>query len=156
MQIPISKDGGIEPHLTTCTVCGGPGDALTVGVLLKAEIPGTGQYVYANRGQQTKVAKDLVKQGIIRNGIYDLHWEHVEDGEVVPLEPCKKCLDKVQEAAKVVREGGVCCRCLECGMQGVIRPSPFATEVREIHKIEAPAPCGVEFTKCEEHGAFNE
>jgi len=151
-NIPISKERGLDPHLTICPSCGGDGDAITVGIIRKATLP-NGQTVYANQGQTTKTGRDLVNKGII-NSPYDLAWETITDPNerIISSQPCRKCIEHINEMEQIVKEGGVYFKCKECQQDGVIKKNKFTNRVREHTGIEAPDPCGVEFNYCVEHG----
>jgi len=149
-SIPLHKDRGIDPHLTFCLRCGGDANELTLGELRKAELP-NGQWVYANRGETTKLAKDLEEQGVINHGYrYNLPWKEVPEHEKVPAsEPCDDCQKELKEHKAIVADGGVYVTCKECGMTGVLRPGvPLAVRVREHSGIAAPDPVGYEHDGC--------
>lgn len=69
--------------------------------------------------------------------------------EKVPGSPCDYCLDEINEHAEIVAAGGVYFRCLKCNQSGVIKENAFSIDVRNEHRIAAPAPCGVEFNQDE-------
>lgn len=152
MSIPIHKDRGIDPHLTYCQRCGGEADELTLGVLMKAELP-NGQWVYANRGKTEKLRRELEQKKIIPFQTY-LQWQEITDTrERVPAsEPCKKCRDELDMMEEIVKRGGCYFKCAECGQEGVLREtSTIAKQVRKLAGIEPPEPVGFEFEACVQH-----
>ena len=142
MSIPISKEGGLEPHLINCARCG-QSAGLTVGVLYE----GTdleGRKHYYNHGQRGAAERSA--------GVSFDEVRHVEEGERITAGLCTDCETELESHHKIISDGGVAFRCVECQQEGVIKPSAFASHVREAAGIKAPAPCGVEFNKCTEHG----
>lgn len=154
-SIPLDKEKGLDPHLTHCPRCGGPGSGLTIGAIRKAKLP-NGQYAYGNVGKLTQAGKSLMDQGAIRSK-YDLHWEKLEDNETVPdTEPCAKCQEDMQMQSDEIARGGVFFKCKECGTQGIVVYSDstkaMCDEIRKQVGVEFGQPCGVELNACEEHG----
>lgn len=150
--IPLHPTRGIDPHMSICPRCGGDGEELILGDLRKAEVNGTGQYVYANRGKTSEAGQDLEKQGVIINR-HDLHWEAVEEHERVPASrPCNKCEADIEMQEGLVKAGGVYFRCTVCHCEGVIKDNEFTRDIRKNAGVEAPKPIGVEFDNCENHG----
>lgn len=144
-SIPISKDGGLEPHLCFCPQCGGDTGEMTIGVVYEALLT-NGSKAYYNRGDRRSVTKNLPA------GIYIESTRHVEDGEKLPSSaPCAACQNVNAEMDQVVADGGVHFRCTQCGSIGVIKDSPFAKSIRERAKVKAPDPVGVEFADCRQH-----
>jgi len=145
-QIPISEKGGIEPHLTFCTRCGGETQELTIGVVFEATLH-DGRKLYYNRGQQRQALRSAK---LDRSDVASTR--HVEENEKLPAsQPCKSCMDELKEHAEIVKAGGIYWKCGDCGQSGVIKKTKFADMIRKAHKIEAPKSCGVEFVKCKEH-----
>jgi len=145
-SIPLHPKRGIDPHLTFCRRCGGDGPELVVGHMKKCEIDGKTFYSYP--GYQ---ARQLLKeQGYSE---YAGTWVDLEDNEKMPSRtPCDACLKEIKLHKEVVAGGGVYWKCNQCHQRGVIKKSPFSDNVRAVGKIEAPAPMGVEFDHCNEHG----
>ena len=145
--IPLHPERGLDPHMLFCPRCGGEGSGLTVGRLMVATLP-DGTQMYYPFGQKSRALQDA---GLDR--YTSVETREVEEGEKVPdSAPCDECQKELELHKTVVAAGGVYFRCTECKQEGVVKKNPFADHVRKIHGIEAPAPCGVEFTKCEEHG----
>ena len=72
--------------------------------------------------------------------------------EKLPLGICAACEDEIAKHKQIVADGGVYWHCTECHREGVvIASSEMAAAVRAAHKLPAPEPCGIEFTKCVEH-----
>lgn len=148
-QIPLHPDRALDPHLTFCPRCGGEGRGLTIGHLKKAEVE-PGKYVYANRGKTTQTRRDLEKQGY--HGY--LSWEDVDEHEKVPdNDVCAACESELKEWEGEIARGGIYWQCKSCSLRGVIKHNaPVCDLVRTEMGIDKPAPCGIEFDKCEEHG----
>lgn len=152
MSIPISKDRGIDPHLTYCPRCGGEANELTLGVLMKGLTYDGEVVAYANRGKTRQTERELAK----KEGAPTIsRWEEVTDTmERIPAhEPCDKCKEEIKTFEGIVAEGGIYFVCEGCGKKGVIRAeSGLAKEVREHMKIAAPDPCGIKLEACWQHG----
>ena len=160
-SISLNDKGGVEPHMTACEACGEE-YGLTVGVLRRAQYrmpDGTERWAFADRSRVHKTKRVMDKIGAVR--LTD--WEHVpEDERVIKLGLCGEC-DKPAdvmdepEIAEAINEGGVLWRCLECRQGGAIKYSEstkeFCDAAREQNGVEFGQPCGVEFDKCEQHGA---
>lgn len=163
MSIPISRDGGLEPHLTYCPRCGGETPELTIGVAywLTWEGPISNEYGF-NRGQKIGVYNRGRRSPLLKTmGLEHVpNWlgrVHVERHEKLPAsEPCDECKAEIEEHKQIVKDGGVYFKCAECGRDGVIKDSPFARRVREIsvdvgRSKNVHKPCGIQFVKCTEH-----
>lgn len=149
MQVPIDNKRGLDPHMTFCPRCGNESDKITIGVIMEGTLQ-DGRKVYANRGQTSKTVKQLKKQGINQH----ITWEEITDPykKIPATQPCEKCLAEISEHKKIVSDGGVYWRCIQCNLHGVIKAGEFARAVRETHKLTNNEPCGVEFQSCKEHG----
>ena len=146
-RIPISKEGGLEPHLCFCPRCGGDNGELTIGVLFKQETR-KGR-IYFNRGEGRKAMKSA---GIDPYSDTIGHPIHVEDREKVPGGLCDACASELETFKKIVEEGGVYFQCGECGATGVFKADcELSRGVREHEGIEPPKPVGVQLRCCEEH-----
>jgi hypothetical protein len=148
-DIPLDPEKGLDPHMCYCMRCGNDTNSLTVGALRKATLS-DGRVVYAQRGAgQRKTRADLHKQGINER----LEWKELDEREKVP-DPnfCDSCREELQKWADIVREGGVYFRCKECSANGVIYgDTDVARATRESLDVQAPDPCGFEFSSCEQH-----
>jgi len=151
-NIPLHPERGLDLHLTSCPKCGGDAEELTLGALRKAEVT-KGQYVYANVGKTSRTAQDLIRNKVI-DYASQLHWEPVEENERVPAsQPCKACMDEMEEHAAVVKEGGVYFKCLECSRTGVLKAnSQLSIDIRSHAGIHAPDPIGFEHEGCSKGG----
>lgn len=144
-NIPLTKDGGLDPRLTYCRRCGCEANEIIIGDnrLLKNEQ--ANQTVLAPRNRIRQIAKDMGWAA----GSYSV--EKVPDGPLPATEFCDSCKKETAEFEEVVKAGGVYWRCTECTLSGVIRKSDFATHIRELSKVAAPEPTGVDFATCDEH-----
>ena len=146
-MIPLHKERGLDPHLTRCPRCGGPSNDLTVGAITVAHVPGDpdSHITMWSTGQGEKVRRELHAKGI------DYMIRPARDGEVLPGGPCDACQKEMDAHAAIVRSGGIYFKCDECGRRGVVKPSPFATAVREKADVKTPDPVGLAFDHCYEH-----
>ena len=142
-NIPISKDGGVEPHMIRCSICKGD-NGLSIGVMMQAEFQK--HIIYCSRGEQSKINKQ-VKEKLI--------WTHVPaDQTYITVGVCDKCIQEEKDTFKAELEnGGVYFKCKECGATGMLKgDTQIAQIVREQADVKAPEPCGFEFDNCVQHG----
>lgn len=138
-SITLHPKFGLNPRLTICTNCGKDGRYI---LLL---------------GIKNEVGTCLVHGNVITNGsICPFCKNRLENqrelrySEKIPSGLCEACEKEVNEYVAIVASGGVYFKCVECRHTGVVRPSEFATHVREVAKIPT-GPVGVEFQHCSEH-----
>lgn len=141
-SIRLHEKLGVNPKLTFCPRCGGDARELILvgaddGVYKCRECDitvfgyGLGTCPGCNSANRT-----LSK---IRT---------MEEHERLPGSPCEKCEKEINEHRAVVEAGGVYFKCTDCGVEGVIRgTAQLAKDARKELKVEAPKPCGVEFSK---------
>jgi hypothetical protein len=143
MSIPLHPKLGVNPRLTVCRRCGGNTNEL---VLLgnRNKVMKCTSCNALNYGSRASDKCSACSQR-------SLELDHeLSDAERVPaMAPCDACAKELDEHAAVVADGGIYFRCADCRASGVIKKSPFADAVRAAHGLEAPAPCGVEFTKAD-------
>jgi len=146
MSIPISKEHGIDPHLTYCTNCGGDVNAITLGTLMCGE-DDKGMKHYYNAGRKPK-------------GVTIYHSKRVPSHEKVPFGLCDDCEKEQTQFSEASAKGGVYFRCESCGINGVVQYTKsshgFCKEVRTLNDLvlrddETNKPCGVLFDNCERH-----
>lgn len=76
--------------------------------------------------------------------------ETFEDGKVYAGDDlCDECKEKMDEAQKIVEQGGVYFRCSACGTEGAIRLTDSSRELVEY--IRGKGKVGVEFNRCSQH-----
>lgn len=150
MSLQLHPKLGPNPHLTFCPRCGGDGpDLILIGArTAKRKCAGCGTLLIGNT-----LREPCGKCG--DTGPHELIG-HVEEHEKLPGSFCKSCEEEIKLHKAIVKDGGVYFRCQECGKQGVIRPNEFAAAVRKTHGLTNGEPCGVEFSKCSEHGVEEE
>jgi hypothetical protein len=155
-SIPVHPERGLDPHLSFCPRCGGETNAIAIGHIKKAELP-NGQLVYAQKGKQSNIMKQLREQNMI-GWNERLDWRDLGENERIPdSEVCEKCKTEIEEWADLVKAGGAYMKCSACGCNGVIKPgTELAEAVRKSTGIEPPDPVGVEFDNCSAHGAVLE
>ena len=141
-SIMLHKEKGINPYMSYCQRCGGEAEELL--------LIGANDKVY----QCTKCSKKYIGKTFSRtcqdkscNG-YLKYIGHLEDGIRLPAsEPCNACQQELKEHKEEVAKGGVYWQCNKCGSSGVIKAtSGFSAEIRKVHNIFAPEPCGIDFT----------
>jgi len=135
MSITLHRERGVNPRLTFCPRCGKEANELVLLGAHEAIGECCGITVYGG-GRCPKCNRFTERVGTIG-----------EHDRLPASQPCDECGAELAEHAKVVAEGGVYFRCTDCNASGVIKATPFAAEVRKAHGIDAPAPCGVEFTE---------
>lgn len=143
-QIPINPKKGLDPRLTFCGRCGCDTNELIVGDNRLME-NSEGQKAIAPRGQTRSVAKKL-------------GWGHytvteVPEGRLPATEPCDSCNAELIEWNEIAKAGGVYFQCDECKCSGMIKPSEYATVLREYTGTGPDDPCGVTFETCKMHTA---
>tara|TARA_R110002167_G_scaffold117114_3_gene292814 strand:- start:8378 stop:8869 length:492 start_codon:yes stop_codon:yes gene_type:complete len=155
-RISVSKDGGVEPHITLCEVCG-EGYGVTVGVMYAATYFDNGRErrVYVDRSRVREATREAERKGIEMSA-----FKHVPvDEKGVTLGICEACDGKQQadydEAIAACMKGGVLFRCSECDARGFIpykeSTASFCDEVRKGNGVEFGKPSGVEFDSCAQH-----
>lgn len=120
--------GGLEPRLCFCPRCGGdsPG-CLTIGAgIVKVEHHNLNEVAYCYRADVPAVLKD---RGWSRQ---EVRVVALEPDERVPGELCPRCQGQIEEWAEIVAGGGVYWRCEGCGAEGVVRPSEFTRQARQM------------------------
>lgn len=140
-SIRIHPEKGVNPKLTYCPRCRGDARELIL--------------VGADEGVYKCSSCDITVFGYGHGTCPSCKAERtlrrertIGDHEKLPGDLCEKCETEVKEHNAVVAAGGVHFRCADCGISGVIRASaPLAKMARKQLKVEAPKPCGVEFTK---------
>ena len=141
MSIPISRDGGVEPHLIKCSRCKG-NNGLSIGVLMQAEYQG--KMIYANVGKTSRTNRDLGE---------NLKWTHVPiDQKEITMGICDECETELTIFQEELQKGGVFFKCLKCNKTGMIKGgAELAAIVRQEAGIATPNPCGIEFEECSQH-----
>jgi len=146
MNIPLNKDGGLEPHILLCPKCG-ESAGLTIGVIMVGE-DSHGNKHMINRGGASKF-----NSARRRDNLEEVHgWTHLPEDQrdIVGDALCRDCEDEQELHATIVKEGGVYFSCEKCPVTGVLRASSgLAKAVREKHP--APDPVGLQFDDCSQH-----
>lgn len=139
-SIKLHPEKGVNPKLTFCPRCGGDARELILvgadeGVYKCGECDIT---VFGYGHGECPKCKSTRRLSKVRT---------IGEHEKLPGGPCEKCEKEMAEHDAVVAAGGVHFKCIDCGVVGVIKDSPFAKDVRKKLKIEAPMPLGIEFSK---------
>lgn len=139
-NIELHPEKGVNPRITVCCQCGEDIGLVLLGRHEHKDICNKCGLVYYG-------GKPLGGE-CPRCHTYGWHREPIEEHEKIPEGLCEKCQESQRELDKVVAEGGIYWRCDDCNATGAIRASsPLAKQVREQLGIEAPKPCGVQFSK---------
>jgi hypothetical protein len=142
-SINLHPEKGVNPKLTYCPRCGGPGREL---ILIGAD---EGVYKCSSCeitvfGYGHGTCPSCKKSHVLKRE------RMIGEHEKLPGGLCEACEKEEAEHKVVVEAGGVYFRCADCGVAGVIKgTSQFAIHARKQLKVEAPKPCGIEFTKKE-------
>lgn len=139
--IRLDPKRGVNPALTVCPRCGGETNELVLAGL-------KGKYKCEKCGQRMVGRFETCPRCGAGREHFKLLGEFDGSREkVLASEPCDKCKKMIEEHAQIVREGGIYWKCKDCESEGVIKPSPFATMIREKANIQPPDPVGFEFDK---------
>jgi hypothetical protein len=144
-SIPISQKHGVNPALIICAQCGKETGALVLpGQVNRYSCADCGEKnIFLHRaGDGCPNCKN--KHDRLTRTATDVEMpRHIRNGDL-----CDACAKKQEEMRAVVRDGGVYWKCKDCGSNGAIKAdAKLAVHVRAEMKIQAPAPCGVEFCK---------
>lgn len=141
----LHPEKGVNPRLTTCARCGGEGRGLILlGKFDYKDVCNSCKTIHyggANRDPRTN------RRACNNCGSEVFTRQSIDEHEKIPHGLCHFCEKEVALHKKLVEEGGVYWRCRDCKASGVIKDSPFTKLVRENLNIEAPQPCGIEFSK---------
>lgn len=140
-SIKLHPEKGVNPKLTYCPRCGGPGRELIL--------------VGADEGVYKCSSCEITVFGYGHGTCPSCKKSHVlkrermiGEHEKLPGGLCEKCEKEEAEHKAIVEAGGVYFRCVDCGVSGVIKATaPVAQVARAELKVPTPGLCGVEFTK---------
>lgn len=137
MNLILHPEKGVNPRLTVCVRCGKENGLILLGKW--------------DRNFRC-AACDTITIGAQRHkcdkcGGTRGEMEPIDDNARVPSGLCTECEAEVKEHAAIVAAGGVYWQCEDCKRSGVIKPSPFANDVRKQHGLTNGEPCGVAFNK---------
>lgn len=133
---------GMNPRLTCCPRCGWESSEL---LLLGA----TNKVYRCQECNTPNIGKPNARDGCGKCGHWNVPFERELDAsEKLPGSICDDCEKEMKEHKDEVAAGGVYFKCSDCSTTGVIKAGhPFAEHIRATMKIEAPEPCGAEFSK---------
>jgi hypothetical protein len=139
-SIRLHPEKGLNPRMSCCAQCG-----KDVGVVLL----GAYDSLYKCRNcQRPHVGPPT---GPCRCGAPRHRVERdrkIGEDEKLPVELCDECTAHREALEAHVRAGGIFWNCEDCSNSGVIKEtSQLARQVRTHLGIDAPALCGVTFTK---------
>ena len=139
MSIRLHKEKFLNPHLTFCPRCGGDGpDLLLLGAVDKV-------YRCLKCGM---LHIGYPKGKICQKCSGDVEFERkLDDHERLPGNWCDACEKEAKEHEEIVDAGGIYFKCADCKVEGVLKPSEYTELVRKQIGVEAPKPCGIEYTK---------
>ena len=137
----LHKDKGLNPRMTYCPQCGLESSEL---VLLGA----IDNFYICNLCGQKSIG--YPKRHCSCGGMFVFDRKIGEYEKLPASQPCDKCQALNKEMEEEVSLGGVYWKCIDCGSTGVIKHEhQLSKDVRKQLNVEAPKPCGVEFTKVE-------
>jgi len=136
MNLVLHKKDGVNPKTCYCGRCGGESSELML---------------IGNRDKKFTCGQcGVVSYGSVKCLKPDCNGntgkkEKIGEYERLPSsEPCDNCQGQID----MVIAGGIFFKCLDCNTAGAIKPEhPLSINIRKQHKIEAPKPVGIEFTK---------
>jgi len=144
--LPIHPTKGVNPRLVHCTQCG----EMTNEIVLLGAID------YYTTCPQCGIK--LIGGGKCpKCNVKGVDRTPLPESQEINAGICDACQNKNRKAKEEVEAGGVYWKCADCGSAGAIKAGhPLAEDVRKHFKLEAPEPCGIEFTKkecpvCSEH-----
>jgi len=146
MSIHLHPTLGINCRMTYCWRCGGDGPELVLlgSSNFRNQCPHCEAWVYG--GLRSQPCPKCGERGIGQNRTELTKYERLPGGL------CKECEDELKLHKDIVDAGGIYFKCKKCDKTGVIKGhTEIAKLVREKLKVEAPAPCGIEFDNCEHH-----
>lgn len=149
MNIPLSKERGIDPHLTCCVECGQDTNGLTLGVIMEGKDT-DGNLHYTQRGSTHKYTKDLYRNSPFALSI---DWNELTDtNKRIPMGLCTECEELHAMALQALEDGAIYFNCDCCDITGMLKgESELAIAVRKQQNIPAPEPVGVTFDSCDQH-----
>ena len=141
-SIRLHKTDGANPRLTICQQCGEDVGLALIGALdWKSKCQKCGLIHYGGYPKDHRCPVQGCGGSMFRDG-------KIEEHEKLPGGICDKCEKLNKQTKQMVEEGGIYFKRADCGSAGAIRVGhPLSKAVRKKHGLEAPAPCGVEFTK---------
>lgn len=138
---------GVNPHMTTCTRCGGAGQEL---ILLGKRNTVT---ICPHCGINAFGCTPRSKCPKCREPMQGGKKREIEERENIPFGLCKTCEDEVGLFEEEIKKGGVLIHCT-CGMEGILKAEhPMAKKARDHFNLHDGEPCGVKVghcPKCEE------
>ncbi len=152
MKGSVTTERGLDPHLTSCPVCTGDAEELTIGEVVKYFGKESDQLL--GYGHPGGVLAELLIQKEVPYRV-----EPVSGAERVPASgPCPDCaadiLHQNLEFEDVVKGGGIHWRCEACHSYGVIVEGDsrgFSAAVRRGAGVLPPNQIRVTFTNCIQH-----
>jgi hypothetical protein len=140
MSIRLHPKLGLNPVLTYCCRCGGESQELILaGDARVYQCQTCKQKMIGDRAESCP--KCHVKMAYLEKFT-------PEFGTKLPSrEPCDNCKNEIEEHRRIVADGGIYWKCSACTASGVIKMDGFTMAVRAQLKIDAPKPCGVEFSQ---------
>lgn len=140
MSIRLHPEKGVNPRVIVCVNCGKSTGVAIMGAHDKVwKCLSCGMQHIGGKPEEGKCpcgADNFENKGPL------------PDGAQIPCDLCDDCAAKETACVEEVKKGGVYWRCTDCHSHGAIKADvTTAKQVREVHGIAAPEPCGVEVTK---------
>lgn len=147
--IELDREKGLNPHMACCPRCGKEnGELVLIGArksIYKCNNCGVNIYGHRKVEPCPNCKEGGGRQPYVSSGF--THVGTIGEHDRIPTSLCDECEKELASFKEIVSAGGVYWKCSDCKMTGVIKKSPFADAVRATHKLDAPAPCGIEFSK---------
>lgn len=140
MGIRMHPKLGANPHMMACHACGE-----AYGVMLLGDNDSIWECGHGTkcvgRPDQREYKCGCAPRNFAKK-------RRIEEHEKIVNGTCDPCIARFKLQDEWVKEGGIYFKCTDCGCAGAIRAnSEIAQDVRLKLKIEAPAPCGIDFDK---------
>ena len=142
-MIPLTKNGGLTPHMCKCPNCGADTDEITIGaIIMGIDSNSNEHFTQKGKGRQYNKDNSLV-----------LDWTELDpdDNRRIPMSLCEDCEKEINMQIQLVKEGGLLFKCDECNATGVIKSSEFTIQLKKDQGIPFDKPLGIAFHNCSEH-----
>lgn len=139
-HILLHPTKGVNPRMTQCPRCGGPGEEIILLGRLDMK------FTCARCHQVSYGARHCLNEKCQSSHGTQ---EPIEEHERLPGGLCKACEAKQAAVDAMVQAGGAYFRCKRCKSEGAIKADvPLVIALRERYGVVAPNPIGVELEMC--------
>lgn len=131
--IPLDPKLGVNAKLTFCRRCGGEARELMLIGSNKGIYKCAAGHTMFGRPTPNTSSGDCPSCGRLTS--WTKTGEIGEYDKLPSSEPCDSCKEELAEHEKLVDQGGVYVKCVDCGVQGVAKPGTnYAKFIREMHQ----------------------